>query len=199
MIRPSHRLLLFLLIVVASARPAVAEPPDATNAPVASSTDYEVIELVLLDLIDYKEFRPESDLDGKKTKIVLSDLTRGGPAGLLAQEASKPEWNISEEALVDLLHRNPKRPVSLAEFVPTNERILVKNLNNINLRHDFRKTYPDARGYVKTWLPGYSKDGLEAAVVVSFGPRAHAATAVYWLVRDDGQWKVKRRKTKYYV
>jgi hypothetical protein len=53
-------------------------------------------------------------------------------------------------------------------------------------------------GYAIAWLPAYSEDAKTALVRVYFGPTPHGATATYLLVRQNGEWTIKWRRTAYY-
>jgi hypothetical protein len=191
---------LFSLLVtfyLESAFPGECDEP-ADDEPKASTTDLEILEVVLLDLIGNKEFRPLTGHDGKKTQIVLVDETVG-PSGFVSDDQlDSLKWFIREEIRADLRQRNPKTLISLADFVPTSDKILVEDLKGLDVGTDFKKKYPDARGHVKAWLPGYSEDGKEAVVMLFCGPTPHGATATYMLVNKDGPWKVKRRNVAYY-
>jgi len=199
----THIFRLILLVLVVHLVPAgCAAPPDAPGR----STDFELIELVLVDLIDFKEFHSLTGRDGKKSQIVLSDQTIGS-SGFLSDDQLSSESYPEKDKLVppdigaDLRRRNPKEPISLSAFNPKNPNIIVEDLSDIDGKDDaaFEKKHPDARGYVEAWMPGYSEDGRTAVVRVLFGPTPHAATATYMLVKQDGRWKVKWRKTAYYV
>ena len=178
-----------------------------TNAePTVSVTDYELIELVLVDVMDFDEFHPYAGHDGKRSQIVL-DSTTCGSSGFLSDDQLNGEVSPDEDRPIpadisaDLRRRNPKQAFSLSGFKPTNPKILVADLSDLNLVRwsDFENKFTDARGYVKVWVSGYSKDGNTAVVRASFGPTPHGATLTYMLVKKDGHWTVKWRKTAYYA
>ena len=188
-------------------REGQAEPADVGLAdadPTGSSTDFDLIEIVLVDLMGFNEFRPATaDLAGKQSKVVLDEKACGLSGdisdGILNYE-SNPEV-VPHEIAADPRRRNPKERILFSGFKPKNPNILVGDLSGINwyLSFDFEKKFPDAKGYVSAWLPGYSKDGNTAVVKVVFGPTAHGATATYLLINQDGRWKVKWRTTAYFI
>jgi len=171
--------------------------------------DYQVLEMVLLDLIDFKEFTPLVD-DGKKTDIVLSEKTAGstgtmGSSGFLSDDQLRGESHDKKPYLIpadiraDLRRRNPKEPVSLRGFKPSRTKILLRDLSGLKRFGEFERKHPDARGYVEAWLPGYSKDGQTAVLRAWFGPTSHGATATYMLANKKGRWAIVWRKVAYYA
>ncbi len=63
---------------------------------------------------------------------------------------------------------------------------------------EFSSQFPKARGYVETLLPGYSRDGLAALVVFTFGPTAHGAVGYYLLRKVEGRWVIIERSIGYF-
>lgn len=59
--------------------------------------------------------------------------------------------------------------------------------------------YPDAKCFVRTWLPGYSSDGTTALVRLAFGPTPHGASATYLLRRGGSQWRIDWSHLTYYA
>lgn len=167
-----------------------------------SSTDYELIEMVIVDLLDFDEFHLITDLDEEKSKVVLNEKTSRwygfiSDSQLSGEAYPKKDKLVPPDISADLRRRNHEEPFSLSGFKPNDPDIIVKDWSSLN-RHDAEKKYPDARCFIETWLPGYSKDGKTAVVRLWFGPTAHGATATYLLVKQDGRWTVKWRKTVYY-
>jgi hypothetical protein len=75
--------------------------------------DYRILEAVLVDLIDVKEFA-ENFQDAKKTDIVLGEQTAGasgylGDNQLNAEHHGERPYLILAETRDDLRRRNPKR------------------------------------------------------------------------------------------
>jgi hypothetical protein len=156
----------------------------------ASATDYRVLEIVLLKLIDSPDFAGAST----RTKIILDDMTLGPPDRLRDPRLDK-EFGV--ELCEELRRRNPGPPVSLAAFKPRSSRILVGALGQLDDPDDLYRAYPEVKGYVQAWLPAYSEDGKTALVRLEFGPTAHGAEATYVLVKDKKNWVVKRRSVAY--
>lgn len=66
---------------------------------------------------------------------------------------------------------------------------------------DFEERHPRAKGWVRTYLPGYSKDGTRAFVRAWTGPSSHGATVTALLERNpsSGKWQVKWYRLAFYV
>jgi hypothetical protein len=171
--------------------------------------DYQVLETVLLDLIEFKEFKPFVG-DGKRTKIVLHEKSaEGGPKDssfylsdgqLDGERHDRKPHLIARDIRGSLRRRNPLDPVSLGGYKPSSPKILVRDLSGLMGEFgEFSSKYADARGYVEAWLPGYSKDRQTAVLRAWFGPTAHGATVTYLLVKKKGKWTVGWRKVAYYV
>lgn len=75
-------------------------------------------------------------------------------------------------------------------------RIVVSNLaeireKSINKFRFFEDAYPKARGWLGSYLPGYSKEGNEAIVRAGVGPSAHGAMITAVLEKSGDKWVVK--------
>ena len=55
----------------------------------------------------------------------------------------------------------------------------------------FEDAYPKARGWLESYLPGYSKDGTVAVVRAAVGPWGHAAMLTALLEKRGDTWVVK--------
>ena len=172
-----------------------------------SSTDFDLIELVLVDLIDFNEFSPMFFSNGKRSQIILNEKTQGlngliSDDQLNSESGNKSDQVIPSEICADLRERNPEEPISLSEFKPTDPKILIEDVSEIHWGIDdisFAKKHPNAKGCVYAWLPGYSRDRKTAVVRLLFAPTPHGATATYMLVKQDGRWTIKWRRTAHYV
>ena len=76
--------------------------------------------------------------------------------------------------------------------------IIVRGLSQIDTTLEFCFQFPKARGYVETLLPGYSRDGLTALVVFSFGPTVHGAVGYYLLRKVEGRRVIIERSIGYF-
>jgi hypothetical protein len=63
----------------------------------------------------------------------------------------------------------------------------------------FEEAYPKARGYVRAYLAGYSKDGTRALVRATAGPSAHGAMVTALLEKSGGKWVVKWHHIAWYA
>jgi hypothetical protein len=175
----------------------------SAEEPVLKEDDQRILEIVLLDLLDFEDFHPFGG-SKKKAEIVLGVKTAGSSGflddGQLDGESyDKNPHLIPSEIRSDLQKRNPKEPISLVAFKPESKKILVSDLEGLYQFGKFGAKHPEARGYVETWLPGYSKDGQSAVLRMSFGPTPHGATATYMLAKKDGRWSVVWRDVSYYA
>jgi hypothetical protein len=161
--------------------------------------DYKILDVVLLDVFDYKAFRIMA-VAGKKNRIVLDVRSLGaGWSSFLSddrldrEDHDKDPHFIPAEIRQDLRRRNSSKPVSLSQFKPASPKVLIEHLNEsdtVERSGTFREKYPDAAGFLQVWLPGYSKDGRTAVFRACFGPVPHLATVTYHLAKNDGRWIV---------
>lgn len=163
--------------------------------------DYKILDLVLLDLLDFKDFNEAVYLKG--TNIILSDRTRGFLRFLEsdhsdAQSHSKKSYFIPADVRADLWQRNPEEPVPLRGFEPSSSKILMRDVTGLKQLEFFSK-YRDSKGYVDVWLPGYSKDGQTAVLRAWFGPTPHGASATYMLAKKKGKWTIVWRRVRCYL
>ena len=63
----------------------------------------------------------------------------------------------------------------------------------------FAETYPKARGWLESYLPGYSKDGTRAVVRAGIGPWAHGAMLTALLENKGDKWVVRWYHISYYA
>ena len=168
-----------------TAQPGAA--PDETE-PTPTRTDYELFELVALDLLDSDEF------PGRKPRstIVVGDQTRGATSG--CGDVGRKDRLIPAEICTALKKRNWENPISLRNFKPSNPKVLVTDVRTAEGIIEFEGAFPDARCYVEAWLPGNSDDGMTAVLTAEIGPSMHGASATWMLVNNDGLWKVKWRE-----
>jgi hypothetical protein len=82
--------------------------------------------------------------------------------------------------------------------------IVVTNLHNWRiepqiLKSGFNKTFPNDRGWLEAYLPGYSNDGNQAVVRATIGPWVHGASLTALMEKREIGWIVKWYKIAYYV
>jgi hypothetical protein len=169
----------------------------------ASKDDLQILDVVVIELSHSKVFETETGA-GKKTKIVVGDTTLGSSGFLSDNQLDGESHNrephlIASEIRNDLRRRNTKDPVSLARFAPSIPNALVSDLSGLKTGLDFERKYPEARGYVEAWLPGYSKDRQTAVLRLWYGPTSHGATATYLLVKKGGRWTVVWSRMVHYL
>jgi hypothetical protein len=123
-----------------------------------------------------------------------------------AESYNKEPTIIPAEIRAEMRRRNPKDRISLRGFKPSSDRILVRDIDEWKRRRDFpdniaefRARYPNARGYVEAWLPGYSKDGQAAVMRGGVGPLDHGAVTTYMVVKKARRWAVLWRSVAHFV
>jgi hypothetical protein len=172
----------------------LARPPESVNL------DHDLFDIVLSDLIDNEDFEPATGgRRVEKCQIVFGDTTLVGPgkigASLAAWFRDKP---IPDEVKNSFLERNPQgKRFLLAGYQPSNSKILVRDLRQVDQDLGFASQFPDARGYVESYLPAYSRDGRTALVLFSFGPTPHGAIGCYLLHKASGFWMISERMIAY--
>jgi hypothetical protein len=192
----------FLLIssLVSGCREAVSPKPTQIRQQGRIEVDDGIFDTVLSDLLRYEDFTPAvGELRGK-SQIVLSERTYGGLSnGFLENGCSNPIKEVPSEIRVDLIRRNPKgMRWPLTHYRPTNPDIVVRHLSQADPESEFKEVFPDARGYVETYLPGYSSDRQTALIAFRFGPTAHDAVGYYLLKNVEGRWEIIWRSLSYF-
>jgi hypothetical protein len=182
---------------------ATVERVELAPQPTWASIDHDIFDLVLADLLVNEEFNPAvGDRRLSESQIVLGDTTlRGFNLPITYLDSWMKENKVSLEILDDLAARNPKGiRYSLARFHPSIPNILVRNMSEIDRDLGFFSSqFPNARGYVETLLPSYSRDGLTALMRFSFGPTHHEANGYYLLKKVRGRWEIVGRSIRYYA
>lgn len=111
---------------------------------------------------------------------------------------------LPADAVTDLRERNTPPdaktntyPAVAASYtnLTFSTNILVAELSPLwkdrRLLNAFEQAYPQARGYVQSYLPGYSKDGNQAVVRAMVGPTPHGAMLTVLLEKTGDTWTVK--------
>jgi hypothetical protein len=201
-----------LLLVIAAA--AVAMGYERTQAWWRSlrerARDYEILEAALEDIIDPEnpeyDVSARSEIQGKVLVLDSKSFTSMRDIYLPQDDLNehviqKDGQSVPEEIGADLRRRNSGESASFSDFKPRDRRILVRDLDEevgdlseFRAREAFWTKYPDPIGYVRAYLPGYSRDGKTAVVVMDDGPSyLHPRAWTFFLERLGGRWKVKWR------
>ena len=197
-----------------ASRPAATQPATQPAAALRPD-DFDVLRAALAHLAAHAEF-PTVPAMEKKRVVVLHRVT-AGPSGYLAAhqiQSDLRDHSVPSDALADLELRNsgirqtPAMDVALPDkpgtpldgLAPTAPNVVVADLDklppgdSLGLRgpyETFATTYPQAKGYVNAWLPGYSTNGRRAVVRFLCGPTPHGASATCLLEKDaGGRWNV---------
>ena len=183
---------LYLGIIACGCAERLEPSPNPLGKAQSVNPDHEILDAVLLALIVNKEFDPAVGGRGvQKSDIVVEDLTDGLSDRILRRPPCDATKAIPEECRVDILARNPKgKRYSLRSYDPASPHILVADLRSVDLDMGFDVAFPDARGYVRPYLPGYSRDGQTAIMFFAFGPTSHGAVGYCLLSRATDRWCV---------
>jgi hypothetical protein len=119
--------------------------------------------------------------------------------------------HLPEDAEADLSQRNiphdARHTYSAVTAFYTNfafaSPIVVTNLNEVwqnGIRfRSFQNACPKARGWLESYLPGYSKDGTHAVVRAGVGPWAHGAMLTAVLEKRGPGWVVQWYHIAFYA
>jgi hypothetical protein len=180
-------------------------PTDVTEA---DQRDYQVLEVVLEDLLAYKgKDSPHPFRDPSADHILFDRTTvryQIGRSEIL--EAFRRERGIhmtaDEQEVVghladDMLRRNKHR-VSFTGFKPRDKQIIILEQNETSppAKRGLPLYFPERP--VGAWLPGYSADGSFALRSLSILWSIHYAKGTYLLAKRGSVWRVQRRSFTYY-
>lgn len=170
--------------------------------------DREVLEIVLTDVMDPKnpEYKGLEPGQLKCRGIVLHRMTELeddfflGPALKEIEEGGR----LSKEVGKEWSRRNagPQVPTKAFRFLNHDiiiddiEAILEKSGGDFAFAEAFWKKHPGTWGWVYPTLPGFSRDGKSAVVLMSDGPSFHGSVWMYKLVQFQDRWKVVWRRHK---
>lgn len=195
-LRPFRRFFLFCVACIAVLSVSAAPPPD--------ERDRQVVETLLLHLLaDPKFDMTRVPPDG--ATIILHTRTPEKTGFLMSHQIRSEIDNRSlpDDAESDLRKRNtpvdaePDTHDSVAASytdLTFAAGILVSDLSEIRKGRrsmaSFAGRYPEARGWLAAYLPGYSTDGARAVVRAGVGPWAHAAMLTAVLEKRGDKWAV---------
>lgn len=192
----------------AFSQPTPSAPAPQVKGKHASDADRRVLEALLLVVLEDAEYPPPVATD--KPQIVLHRRTPKRIEPIIStwqvtydtggKEMPKDAWD-------DLVRRNVVRldPNSREihyEDLPFDSRVQVANAfpgpETPFLGKSFEEVFPQARGWVEAWVPGYSKDGKTAVIRARIGPTAKPATLTAIMKKVDGKWAVAWHKYTVY-
>jgi len=195
--------ILLLLFAAGCAGPGPQDPPLEYNGEAFHAVDGVIAKLVLEDLLEQAEFHTYPSWKSKP-KLAVADTTEGlshfiTTGQLLPELQDRPP--VPMELYNQLKARN-SRKISLnpidsprvqmisRDQIPWGERGFGETLEG---------KFPEARAYVRMWLPAYSAEGTSALVRFAFSPTPHGACGTYFLERKKGSWTVLWRNFAYYA
>lgn len=167
--------------------------------------DVLIIEAAIKDFASHQGIRA----DPQVVSVLLYEQTRVGP-GYVSRHQLKGDLQkgcqIPDDIVESLENRNQKS-IQLTDFRFSNPSLKVVQQVKTEPdfpRHDWdfiqlKKTYPKAEVVIETYLPGYSKDGNQAAIRFMFEPTPHGASATFLLTKKQEKWEVQWRSIAYYA
>jgi len=199
----------FSLVGALFAVTALGYPGAGSGAP-PDARDQRVLQAALLHLVADPGFvMPGAARDGRS--IVLSSRSATG-TGMIESYQMRSDvgsaLTIPDDLEKDLLRRNATSQGSsvVVSFGGSNldSRITVADLTTgeppaIERRPPFSERFPQARGWVEPWLPGYSKDGRRAIIRAWVGPSPHGASVTVLLERSGRSWVVRWSRIAHYA
>jgi len=166
----------------------------------ATDLDRQVLEALLLTVSADKYYPPPASTD--KTQIVLHRRTPKMIEPVINTVRVSYDTGglvLPKDAWDDLVRRNAVR------LDPRSREVHYEGLNftpSIQvgnafpgpeppfLGKTFEEVFPQARGWVEAWVPGYSKDGKTAVVKANVGPTDKVAVLTAILKLQQGKWAV---------
>ena len=185
-----------------------AQPLPPPTGKRASAPDRDVLEALLLSVAEDKDF-PAPPVN-EKTIIVLH---RRNPesvdpiinASVVSYETGQKD--LPKDAWDDLVRRNVIRLNPYCRQISYEGLAFDPKIQVANAFPEpkppfagktFEDVFPNARGWVSAWVPGFSKDGRTAIVRAQVGPSVHRATLTAILKQLSGKWSVVWRKYSVY-
>jgi hypothetical protein len=168
-------------------------PPDLPlRYPWDQDRDRQVLEAALLDLLDPKNPYNQTSDDGTLLhQIIIDKSTTRRPVDDIDVERLLSEHGFPTDAAADLARRNSLGSVSIAGFRFERSEILINDLESMGL--GALTLYPNAKGFLRASLPGYSPDGKIAVVALCDFLAYHPNAWVYGLVLSNGRWDIQWR------
>ena len=175
--------------------------------------DQQVLEALLLHLITSPDFNM-TRVSTNEATIVLDGRTPEKTGFLIPEQMHSDMGRqiIPSDVERDLRMRNTvsdakpdtyKAVTAYYTKLVFSARIQVGNLPNqvgaFRRPGSFEEDHPKARGWVRSYLPGYSKKGTTAVVRANAGPSPHGATVTALLEKRGEKWLVRWLHVARYV
>lgn len=152
--------------------------------------DSRVLEAALLAEIDISvhagDTFPESEVS--VPRIIVDKSTTIGEFEDWYKLDILPGEGLEIHVAADLQQRNTELGVPVTEFNFSSRQIVIDDLDM--LHSDALTKYPDAVGFVRVSLPGYSHDGRIALVAISNAVSNHPSGRMLALALSNGVWHV---------
>jgi hypothetical protein len=189
-----------------AARPWETAPPGLLMPyPWDRDRDRDALEMVLADLLD--PMNPEgvnfrAPRAGIAPQIVLSDASEQWYK-VSAPDEEDRAWGLTDELWQDLQRRNAGGPFSIGELKLRRGDIHFGDIEtlldeatdrDLVLLDYLEKRYPGVVNVLTASLPGYSRDGTRAVVVI-FGYTFEGSYGwIYLLTRSRAEWAISEKR-----
>lgn len=175
--------------------------------PELTKEDQAVFQVVLADFANSKI---EGSLvrDTRENWILVHHKTENGTGWLTDAQLNADlgsQYRIPPEIRENLRSRN-LQPVSVP--VVATKQIHVFDREKFKSSGPFpdiageggiRQTYPQAKAWIRVYMPGYSRSRHEAVVRFQFSPSPHGSSAIYSLQKKGQKWEIVWKKISHYV
>jgi hypothetical protein len=186
------------------AQSSVSPQTPVTVGKTATEADRQVLEALLLSLATDTEFpvpakpeRPNMVLHRRTPKMISAVVNT-------AQVMYETDRRVlPKDAWDDLVRRNevrldPRTREVHYEGLGFDSRITVGNAfpgpEAPFIGKSFEEVFPEARGWVEAWVPGFSKDRRTAVIRARVGPTEKPAMLTAIMKQDRGKWVVLWRR-----
>lgn len=167
----------------------------------ADARDLTVLQATLTNLLSNSQMPVFLKGKNPRTEVVVLDQTPDVLPPPKQEVEKETRRTLNDEEYLNLISRNSTpqnhaRRVSWADFQPGPKIIFHSGKEPTD--DEFASKYPNGRGWVQLWLPGYSADGNRAIVTGRKGPAPHGAALVAALEKKEETWTITWIKITYW-
>lgn len=201
--------LLSLILAFAFLAGCAKERPAQSSSEIAPasivSEDQAVLTAALHSLLKHQDFGYRSERDTRTNIILISSNPEKFGIAEKHQVEMDTDRKVPDEEFASFEARNrvpgtyDTIPASYTDRVVAPPIFIYDDGDRFSDRR-FDNAFPNARGWMQPYLPGYSRDGKRAFVRGWIGPSPHGATYTATLEKkSNGQWVVTWEKIARYV
>lgn len=170
--------------------------PVAADIASISETDKAILRIVLADWYADLESQGETWLSRVDGTLVVFTPTVTFTHRRQIEVDAMPQV-VPDDVIVSFIDRN-SQTYDISSVEPIGQGI------EIATRHerywvDFEERFPDAKGWVSIFVPGYSERSDQAMIRFWGGPRSHGTGCTYFLEKIQNEWTIKWKETVHYL